>query len=260
MRYIWSIMWLALVVVTTPTLQQQQQRRLTARLNVNHNIGLDMSGTYSNSMSLSSRLLFQSKEAQAIPPHQYVKTMSSRHLWNYFSILILSIGTLNSSHHSVVQFKSQMGVIMQRLQNLHVAEQQHDDDVDIQCLQKIHEDIAKYLLPPADLVNSALTSIQLNLFLQYRKTSHLCMYKALFDFWKTPNCIIQLIARSLMPSIYLLHTVHDPQFVHQSQLLSRFYEPLHQCVALLQDFLTIGTKKQYEIALTHVDVVTFPLT
>lgn len=208
---------------------------------------LNVDGSYSRCATLPNRLFFVKLEA-----HQ----MTWRHLWNYMSILVIALDTLNPSHATVVYWKRDLDIMLNRLRRIYLPgiSDAYDYQVDYQLVMMVHEHLQKLLIPTdkmSDIYNQQ--HMTLNQFVDQRPAGTTFMFRALFAFWEAPIVTVQLLARSYLPYIYLLHMVHDANQVHDFELLTTFYSPIHQCIVEMTAFTELGDREDYEVALTFVD-------
>lgn len=201
-------------------------------------------GTYSAHATLGARLRLFS-----LP---YTE-MTSRHLWNYLALLMAAIDTMNQSSSQVVQWRKTLFHIIGRVEGLQVEKHMYIDpivnhDIDEFMVSRVKQHLKKLLRtnPTTTTTSRIVTSFD------YHDTLH--MYKSLFSTWDAPRSIIQLIVRSYMPAIYILHSVHDHADVCTYDFYHLFYTPLHHAIVDVPIFLTeIGSRQDYEVALTYVD-------
>lgn len=210
-------------------------------------------GVYMNCATLLNRLPFVQLRTME---------MSSVHLWNYMAVVLLALDTLPASEWHVVQWKSMIGGIINRLQQLYLPpsettvatwsgkmEETYVYQVDYDMLFLVNEDLCKLLLPPRDIE----ISFSPNTYMKEKHKGTTFMFLSLFREWDAPLVMIQLLARSYLPIIYQLHLVHDPDFLRSRDLLNKFYIPLHDSICRFASFREIGNEKEFELALTLAD-------
>lgn len=204
---------------------------------------LTVDGSYSECATLINRLKFVN-----LSSHQ----MSWRYLWNHMSLLVLALDTLNPSHVAIVRWKYDLNIMISRLQRLYLPglTDAHDYQVDSQMMLMVNGHLEKLLLKPEGM--SEQTTLD-HFIAQQKHHGTTQMFRALFEYWEAPIAIIQLLARSYMPYLYLLHTVHDANWVHDYELITTFYSPIHHCIVEMGAFEEMGDKHDFEVALTYVD-------
>lgn len=204
---------------------------------------LAVDGSYSQCATLANRL-----HLIHLSTHQ----MSWRYLWNHMSILVLALDTLQPSRLAIVRWKTELNTMISRIQRAQLPglNNAYDHQVDSQMVLMVHEHLAKLLIP----TNKMTQFITLEFFVaQQRQYGTTQMFRSVFEYWDAPVVMIQLLARSYLPYLYLLHTVHDANHVQDYELITTFYSPIHQCIVDMEAFSEVGNKEDYETALTYVD-------
>lgn len=210
-------------------------------------------GSYSYSATLANRLQLIKRNNEQL---------AWRHLWNYLSLLLLGLETMNPSSFNTVRFNSQLYMTMERLRITYSAFviDTYDYQIDCQMLMMVHRHLEKLLLPKVESPEWQVIAEHKNWIDEPLKLRipgcfpTLNMFRSLFDAWNTPVSIIQLIVRSYLPQIYLLHILHDPVHVADTHLFIQLYSPLHGLWPERQKFhFEIGGATLYETLLTIVD-------
>lgn len=238
-----AVLFTCLFCIIVCVIATDTETRLSDTLFQYHRM-LQVDGSYSQCATLPNRLHLVNLQA-----HQ----MTWRHLWNYLGILILGLETLNPSHVNVIQWKRDLDIIIARLRRAYLPgiSDAYDYQVDYQMVIMVNEHLLKLLKPTENMLDFQYTTM--DRFVSQRSYGSSQMFRSLFQFWEAPKAVIQLLTRSYLPYIYLLHGVHDANQVYEFNLLAIFYIPIHQCIVETAAFAELGDESDYEVVLTYVD-------
>lgn len=210
---------------------------------------------YSRQTTLSSRLPFI---------HQPSHAMTKRHFWNYMSILTLALDNYISHDADAMRYKLTRAV--HRMQYMTLPDMKYLDmedsyhyQIDTAMLLMVHRDLKALLLPPAH-IDAGDDHQFIQTSVQRSATGTVVMYKHLFEVWGVLHvpAIIQLLARSYLPCLYIVHLAHDGDYLYHQNLFDELYSPLHQKLTSFQAFQNLlQHEEQYERALILAD--SFPV-
>lgn len=224
---------------------------------IESNTELVVDGSYSIMTSLASRLPFANLSLQA---------MTRRHLWCYMSILTLALDNLqDNALINIGDLKFKLMRAIRRLQYttlpdmkyLAIGDSYHYQ-VDASMLKMVHEDLKAILVPPPASFNTNEDQL-IDTFLSVRAVGTTAMFRKLFEYWDiiANPAVIQLLARSYLPVLYIIHMAHDGDYIYHQSLFDNLYSLLHQHLVPFQSFQFLGlgnmNAQQYELALILAD-------
>lgn len=228
-----------------------EYERFKIRAGIFENIlQVQLDGRYSSQASLNSRLQLM---------RMHYTEMTSRQLWNHLAILLIGLESMNPSSATVVRWKKMLTYMIDRVSPLQKQPTYVDPEInrqiDFTMLTKLNHHLTMLLNKPNrhyhDHHHTSLES-----HMQHRDEAFgvYHMYKSLFNAWRTPTSVIQLITRSYLPFVFILHSIHDHNDICSYDYFTNFYSPLHESIVERNVFENeIGSARDYELALTYVD-------